>query len=184
MRFRSFLSVLVGFFLLAGAVSSFAFEPAKRITDREIVERLSRLEAGHDALNKRIDDLSAKLESGQTALNKRIDDLSAKLEASQITLNKRIDDLRAEMKAGQALLNKRIDDLRADMRAGQAALNKRIDNLLYIMLTLFGAIITLLVAIFGYIAWDRRTMIRPVLERLDHLEKVVNSKISPASQPT
>ena len=133
---------------MAEAVSSFAFEPAKRITYREIVERLSRLEAGHDALNKRIDDLSAKME------------------------------------AGQAALNKRIDDLRAEMRAGQAALNKRIDNLLYIMLTLFGAIITLLVAIFGYIAWDRRTMIRPVLERLDHLEKVVNSKISPASQPT
>ena len=137
MRFRSFLSVLVGFFLFAGAVSSFAFEPAKRITDREIVERLSRLEAGQAALNKRIDDM-----------------------------------------------NKRIDDLRAEMRAGQAALNKHIDNFLYIMLTLFGAIITLLVAIFGYIAWDRRTMIRPVLERLDHLEKVVNSKISPASQPT
>ncbi len=166
MRFHSFLSVVVCFFLLAGAVSSFAFEPAQRITDREIVERLSRLEAGQAALNQRIDDLSAKMEAGQAALNKRIDDLSAKMDA------------------GQALLNKRIDDLRAEMRAGQAALNKRIDNLLYIMLTLFGAIITLLVAIFGYIAWDRRTMIRPVLERLDHLEKVVNSKMSPASQPT
>ncbi len=162
MRFHSFLSVVVCVFLLGGAVSSFAFEPAKRITDREIVERLSRLEAGQVALNKRIDDLSAKMEAGQAALNKRIDDV-----------NKRIDDLRAEMRAGQAALNKRIDDL-----------NKRIDNLLYIMLALFGAIITLLVAIFGYIAWDRRTMIRPVLERLDHLEKVVNSKMSPASQPT
>jgi len=70
-------------------------------------------------------------------------------------------------------VNKRIDDL-----------NRRIDNLLYIMLSLFGTIITLLVAIFGYIAWDRRIMMRPVLERLDHLAKVVNSKMSPASQPT
>ncbi len=155
MKFRSFLSVLVCFFLWAGTVSSFAFEPAKRITDREIVERLSRLEAGHEALNKRIDDLQAEMKAGQALLNKRIDDL------------------RAEMKAGQAALNRRIDDV-----------NRRIDNLLYIMLALFGAIITLLVAIFGYIAWDRRTMIRPVLERLDHLEKVVNSKMSPASQPT
>ncbi len=52
-----------------------AVERAPRITDREIVERLTRLEEGQKALNKRIDDV-----------NKRFDDV-----------NKRIDDLRAEM---------------------------------------------------------------------------------------
>ena len=71
---------------------AFAVQKAPRITDREIVERLTRLEDGQKALNKRIDDV-----------NKRIDDLDNKL-------NKRIDDLRAEM-------NGRFSDLRSEMNA-------------------------------------------------------------------
>ena len=38
------------------------------------------------------------------------------------------------------------------------------------MLALFGVIITLIVALFGYIVWDRRTMVKPLAERLDRLE--------------
>ncbi|PXF59247.1 MAG: hypothetical protein C4B58_03770 [Deltaproteobacteria bacterium] len=56
-----------------------AVEKAPRITDREIVERLTRLEEGQKALNKRFDDV-----------NRRIDDLRAEM-------NGRIADLRAEM---------------------------------------------------------------------------------------
>jgi len=51
MKFYSLFCVLTGVFLLVGAVSSLAFEPAKRITDREIVERLTRLETGQAVLN-------------------------------------------------------------------------------------------------------------------------------------
>jgi len=72
-------------------------ERSPRITDREIVERLTRLEEGQKTLSKRIDDLDAKL-------NKRIDDLDAKL-------NKRIDDLRAEMNSRFEAVNSRFDTL-------------------------------------------------------------------------
>ena len=64
---------------------AWAVEQAPRITDREIVERLTRLEDGQKALNKRIDDLDNKL-------NKRIDDLRAEM-------NGRFSDLRSEMNA-------------------------------------------------------------------------------------
>lgn len=46
-----------------------AIETAPRITDKEIVERLTRLEEGQKNLEQRIDDLDRKL-------NKRIDDLN------------------------------------------------------------------------------------------------------------
>lgn len=72
-------------------------ERSPRITDREIVERLTRLEEGQKTLSKRIDDLDAKL-------NKRIDDLRAEMNSKFDTVNKRIDDLRAEM-------NSRFDTL-------------------------------------------------------------------------
>ena len=86
------------------------------------------------------------------------------LEAGQKSLNQRISDLRSEMKAGQASLDKRLDDL-----------GKRIDDSNSTMLAFFGAIITLIVALFVYIAWDRRTMFRPVVTQLNQLERdVVN----------
>jgi DNA-binding GntR family transcriptional regulator len=49
-----------------------AVEKAPRITDREIVERLTRLEEGQKALNKRFDDLRAEM-------NGRFDDLRAEM---------------------------------------------------------------------------------------------------------
>jgi len=52
-----------------------AVEKAPRITDREIVERLTRLEEGQKALNKRFDDV-----------NRRIDDLRAEMNGRFNTL--------------------------------------------------------------------------------------------------
>ena len=56
-----------------------AVERAPRISDREIVERLTKLEEGQKNLEKRID-----------GVNKRIDDLRSQM-------NSRLDDLHSEM---------------------------------------------------------------------------------------
>jgi len=74
-----------------------AAEKAPRITDREIVERLTRLEEGQKAIGKRIDDLRAEM-------NGRIDDLRAEM-------NGRIGDLRAEMNGRFQAMDKRFDTL-------------------------------------------------------------------------
>ena len=79
----------------------------------------------------------------------------------------------AKLEAGQQALNQRISDLRSEMKAGQEAINTRLDDTNSTMLVFFGAIITLIVALFAYIAWDRRTMIKPVAIKLDKLERVV-----------
>lgn len=97
-----------------------AVEVAPRISDREIVERLTRLEEGQKALHS---------------------DMNQRFEA----------------------IDQRFKELRNDM-------NSRIIGLQNTMLALFGAIITLIVALFGYIVWDRRTMVKPLAERLDRLE--------------
>ena len=114
------------FFILFDVIMLFlpsigqAVEVAPRISDREIVERLIRLEEGQKALRS---------------------DLNQRFEA----------------------IDQRFNELRSDM-------NSRIIGLQNTMLALFGAIITLIVALFGYIVWDRRTMVKPLAERLDRLE--------------
>ncbi len=52
-----------------------AFEEAPRITDKEIVERLTRLEEGQKALGVRIDDLDRHIDQRFTDFSKRFDEL-------------------------------------------------------------------------------------------------------------
>ncbi len=51
----------------------YAVQTAPRISDREIVERLTRLEEGQKALNQRIDDLRNGMNSRFDEMNKRFD---------------------------------------------------------------------------------------------------------------
>ena len=57
----------------------FAIETAPRISDREIVERLTRLEEGQKSLERRIDNLDK-------GLNNRIDDLRSEMNSRFNTL--------------------------------------------------------------------------------------------------
>ena len=74
--------------------------------------------------------------------------------------------LRSEMKYGQ-------EALRSEMKYGQESLGKRMDDMNATMLTLFSTMVALILALFAYIAWDRRTMLKPVVDRLDNLERDV-----------
>ncbi|PXF59244.1 MAG: hypothetical protein C4B58_03755 [Deltaproteobacteria bacterium] len=68
------LIILAGLMaILLVPVVTAAVEKAPRITDREIVERLTRLEEGQKALNKRIDDLRAEMNGRFQAMDKRFD---------------------------------------------------------------------------------------------------------------
>ena len=60
----------------------FALETAPRISDREIVERLTRLEEGQKNLDKRFDDV-----------NRRIDDLRSEMNSRFEAVDKRFDTL-------------------------------------------------------------------------------------------
>ena len=113
--------LLLSVFLIFQNFIVFGVDTASRITDREIIEKL------------------AKLEQGQVGLNQRMDSL-------------------------ESSLNQRMDSL-------ESSLNNRMDDMNNTMLTLFGAIIALIVGIFGYIAWDRRTMMKPMQTRIESLEK-------------
>ena len=91
----------------------------------------------------------AILKQGQVDINRRLDDLTSHTNQRFDDVNRRFDDV-----------NRRFEDL-----------NHRIDGLQNTMLVLFGAIITLIVALFGYIVWDRRTALRPLQDRLERLER-------------
>jgi hypothetical protein len=71
---RPLFSLLLFAFFAVTAPSP-ALEVAPRITDREIVERLARLEEGQKALHKRIDDLRSEMIGRFDAISGRFDTL-------------------------------------------------------------------------------------------------------------
>ena len=52
-----------------------------------------------------------------------------------------------------------------------AALEQRFDDLFAMILAMFSALVLLIVSLFGYIVWDRRTALRPLESRLARLEQ-------------
>ena len=151
--------------------TALAYTTAPRISDREIIQSLTELKAGQKALNQRIDDVNLRindleneLRTGQKALNQRINDLDKKLD-------QRINDLDKKF-------TQRINDL-------DKKLSQRIDDLIWFGGVMGGGIFMLITALFGYIVWDRRTMMKPMQEKLEnleheklrHLEQVVDQHI-------
>jgi len=183
MKYR--IVLIVSVVLLSCSVTAFAVEVAPRISDREIVEKLAKLEAGQAALGQTITDLRIEMRAGQGALRTEMkegqDAFRAEMKEGQDALRAEMkegqDALRAEMKDGRDALRAEMrvsdDAIRSEMKSGYAALGKRIDDLHSMILAMFTAMVTLIVALFAYIAWDRRTMLKPVVERLDHLEREV-----------
>ena len=98
---------MIGIFILMATIFVSADQPGRiSVTDKEIIERLTRLEEGQKALNQRIDDVNTGL-------------------------------------------GKRIDDLR---------------GLIWVMLTA-------MFALFGFVIWDRKTALSPVIKKTRELEE-------------
>ncbi len=97
-----------------------------------------------------------RVEEGLKSVNHRIDSLDKRIDA----LDKRIDSL-----------DKRIDGL-----------DKRIDALQSIMLGGFGIIATGMIALVGFVLWDRRTALAPAVRKIKELEEELETALSKARE--
>jgi chaperonin cofactor prefoldin len=85
-----------------------------------------------------------------------------RLEEGQRNLENRI--IRLETKVES--LEKGIDNLKESMQ-------KQIDNLMTLMLWGFGMLFGSMLALVGFVIWDRRTALEPAIKRNEKLEKVL-----------
>ena len=132
MRSRWLVSWIVGLLLLPGPL--WAVEVAPALTDREIVERLTRLEEGLNGVGAQIDLLRADIAQ-----------------------------LREDMSQLREDMNAQNRQLREDM-------NLQFTYQFQLTLGLLGAFTVLVAATISFALWDRRTMLRPVEERVKALE--------------
>ncbi|MDP2209985.1 MAG: hypothetical protein Q8K98_14610 [Bacteroidota bacterium] len=116
-------------------------------------ERLTRVDEGVKNLGKRFDDMNRRIDGLEISLNKRIDGL-------ETSLNRRIDGL-------EISFNKRIDDLRSDM-------NSRFDDIKNFMYWGFGIIFGWVAILMGFILWDRRSTLAPVVREQKYIQAEID----------
>nr|VFK23655.1 MAG: hypothetical protein BECKLPF1236B_GA0070989_13702 [Candidatus Kentron sp. LPFa] len=139
-----------------------AIEVAPRISDREIIESLAEIKAEIKA--------EAKLSHQRfEAIDQRFKAVEQRFEA----IDQRFD--RFEQSVDQ-----RFDRFEQSVDRRFTEINQRIHMLTQTTLTLFGSLMALIVALFGYIIWDRRTAMRPLERRMVEVEQKVAAISEPA----
>ncbi len=138
-----------------------AVETAPRISDREIVERLTRLEAGQGHLASTIEANAAATDQLRTEMQGQLQQLRAEMQGQ-------LQQLRAEMQGQlqqlRAEMQGQIEQLRTDM-------NAQFGRLAQLMLGVVGAFAAIVAATLGFALWDRRTMVRPFESRVQAVEE-------------
>ncbi len=129
-----------------------AQEQEGMLSSRELVERLTRLEEGQKALNRRLED-------GLTAMNQRIEAVDKRLDQGLAAVNQRIEAVDKRLDQGLAAVNQRIE-----------AVGKRIDELREFLLWGFGLTFAGVFALIGFVLWDRRTALAPAVRRIEELQ--------------
>ena len=146
--------VLLLTLLCSGQVA--AVETAPRIADREIIERLTKLEAGQAHL-------AAAIEAHTAALNQLRTDMQTQGQQLRHDMNQLRQDMQAQNQQLRQDMQAQNQQLRQDMQA-------QFDRLYQLMLGLLGAFTALVVATIGFALWDRRTMVRPFEDKVKVIE--------------
>ena len=88
----------------------------------------------------------------------------------------------AELKAGQQVLmqrfeqvDKRFEELRADMNARFEQVDTRLDQMITLFLGIIAAFVAIVAVTIGFAIWDRRTALRPALDRTERVEGVLKT---------
>ncbi len=120
--------------------------------DREIIERLARVETRLDEGLKRLGDSIRQLREDMNLQNKNLRE----------DMNLQNKNLREDM-------NLQSQQLREDV-------NRQLDRHFQLILGVLAAFTLMFVSILGFAIWDRRTMVRPFADKVKSLEDDLSTK--------
>ncbi len=63
-----------------------------------------------------------------------------------------------ELKAQQKALSQRMDDMMTNINKRFESIDKRLESITNLMVAMFGSVMALIIALVGYMIWDRRTI--------------------------
>nr|VFK18427.1 MAG: hypothetical protein BECKFM1743B_GA0114221_105453 [Candidatus Kentron sp. FM] len=160
--FRLFFTAL--FSVLIHADVALAVEVAPRISDREIIERLTRLEEGQQSMERQIEQ---RFQAMQEQIEQRFQAMEQRMEAMHKQTEQRMEAMQKQTEQRFQAMEQRFQAM--DQRF--LSVEKRMDAQWNLTLVLIMAIIGLV----GFVVWDRKTALKPLERRFgriaDELER-------------
>ena len=122
-------------------LNSFIFSKST-LSDKEIIEKLAKLEVGQQALQKRMDDFRLEINSVREEIN---------------SLREEISSIQNEITSSRNNLYREMSSLRRELKE--------------FMLWGFGITFAGIFALIGFVIWDRRTALSPVIRKSKEFEE-------------
>ena len=172
---RIIMRRILYFFLpiaLAMGSSALAVERAPRISDREIVERLTRLEEGQRSMQQRTEQRFSTVEQRLSSMEKRMDE---RFEAMNKKMDERFSAMQKQLDDRFSAMQKQLDDRFSFMQKQMDLMRRQMENHMMIQWNLILALIVAILGLVGFVVWDRATALKPLERRFtriaDEIEK-------------
>ena len=153
----------------------YGVEVAPRISDREIIESLTRLEEGVQTNRNAIEELKSEVGALRNDLKSEVEtlrkDLKSEIGTLRTELKSEVGVLRTELKSEVGALR---NELRVGLKSEVGALRNEIlalrTELLGFLKWGFGLLFSGMFILISFILWDRRSVLNPVKDKIDSLE--------------
>ena len=146
---RLFFTAL--FSALIHADVALAVEVAPRISDREIIERLTRLEEGQQSMGRQIE--------------QRFQAMEQRMEAVQEQVEQRMEAMHKQIEQRFGAMEQRMEAMQKQTEQRFLSMERRMDAQWSLTLVLIMAIIGLV----GFVVWDRKTALKPLERRFGRI---------------
>ena len=163
-----FYFIICACIFLSPASDVTAVEPAPKISDREIIESLMRLEAGIQA-----NAVAIKANAEAIKVNREmIGSLGTDMTSLRNEMKSDMTSLRNEMKSDMTSLR---NEMKSDMTSLRNEVKSAIESfrteITGFLLWGFGLLFTGMLILVGFILWDRRSTLKPVKDEIDDLKE-------------
>ena len=133
--------------------------------DREIIERLGRMETRLDGLDTRL-----------VRVETRLDGLDVRLEGLEDGIRQLREDMHLQNQQLREDMHLQNQHIREDMQQLREDLNHQLDRHFQLILGVLAAFTLMFVSILGFAVWDRRTLVRPFADKVNSLEEDLSTK--------
>nr|VFJ50237.1 MAG: Maltoporin N-terminal extension [Candidatus Kentron sp. FM]VFJ52822.1 MAG: Maltoporin N-terminal extension [Candidatus Kentron sp. FM]VFK09056.1 MAG: Maltoporin N-terminal extension [Candidatus Kentron sp. FM] len=154
------LSIFLVTLMISGSAAAVDVSP--RISDREIIERLTRLEEGQRAMREYIDQRFSAVDERFSSIEQRLSAVEQRLSAVEQRLSA-MEQRFSAMEQRFSAMEQRFPAMEQRFSAMQAHLDKRMDAQWQLTLVLITAIFGLI----GFVVWDRKTAFKSLEERAE-----------------
>ncbi|VFM95974.1 MAG: Maltoporin N-terminal extension [Candidatus Kentron sp. G] len=170
MRIKPIAAFLIAVSTISGSAAAVDVSP--RISDREIIERLTRLEEGQRAMREYIDQRFSAVDERFSSIEQRLSAVEQRLSAMEQRFSA-MEQRFSAMEQRFPAMEQRFSTMQAHSEQRFSSLDKRMDAQWQLTLVLITAIFGLI----GFVVWDRKTAFKPLEERVEQRCKQVTGDV-------